>query len=448
VKAERIFALGVGGVGMAGLARMLLQAGQEVYGCDVAETALVQELCGEGLHFHPGHQRKLLPENLDWAFRTPAVLESSPDLQALREAQVPVFRRAQVLGRLAASRTGLAVAGAHGKTTTSAILATLLREAGLECGYAVGGETALPGRVADWGSAAEFVFEADESDGSLVQYQPAVSILNSVEWDHVERFPTEEALLRLYRHFALRSSELWLREDDLLAARCAKGHRAVSRVGRSAHCELQLLERQDLPGAQRFVWRWRGREVESSLSLPGEHNTFNALLALGVALGRGLDPEELSLGLASFTSVGRRLDHFVDAKGRRVIHDYAHHPTEIRALLQAARSWQPRHIRLVFEPHRYSRTRHLLQPFAEVLSQAEELDLLPVYAASEHPEQGADSAELLEACRQLAPERPSRLWSHQDLLLQQVEHDAEADCWLLAGAGRISELYEKLKSDN
>ncbi len=429
--------IGVGGVGMAGLARLLRQAGFPASGSDLSPGPLGADLQDLGVRVSAGHRASHVPPDTAWAVRTPAVSADNPEVEAARARHIPVFARGEVLAALSRQRPCLAVAGAHGKTTTSAMLAHMLRACGIHVGYAIGGETALPGKVADAGTDPRFVCEADESDGTLAAYRAEVGVLTHVEWDHIEYFPTLESLLACYRRFAFRCRTLWIREDDALAAKLAEGHPRLRRVGRSPQADLSLLSAADDPRGQTLRLDGAG----GRLTLPGLHNAWNALLALGAASELGVEPAQGLAALASFVSVGRRFDRR-EANGVTLIADYAHHPTEIRALLDAARALAPRRIRVAFQPHRYSRTRHLLDDFARCFDGVAELHLLPVYAASESPSQGVDSATLARAC---AAHLPTRLHRDAEALAEDVLPGfCDGDVFLIVGAGDIARLLPML----
>jgi len=432
--------VGIGGVGMAGLARLLLQRGFRVSGSDAAPNRLCDDLASMGARIFRGHGVGHVPPDTAWAVRTPAVAGDNPEVVAARARGVPVFNRGEVLASFSGTRDTIAVAGAHGKTTTSAMLAHMLRACGVDCGYAIGGETALPGRVADAGDGNWLVCEADESDGSLALYAPKVAVLTHVEWDHVERFASEEALLRCYRRFVAHSDTVWVREDDPLAIRLAEGAPRVRKAGSSSGCAAWVLNAEDDPRGQRVRVVAEGRELSGRLALPGRHNSWNAVLALGAAMEAGVDAAEAWASMADFQSVGRRFQR-LEVKGVTLIHDYAHHPTEIRAVIASARALRPRRLLVVFQPHRYSRTRHLLRAFAESFRGADRLDLLPVYAASEVPDQGVDSAALLEACADLK----ARLWPDRASLAEALVSECrEGDVVLIAGAGDVERLQGEL----
>lgn len=434
--------LGIGGVGMAGLALLLRAEGREVSGSDAEQGPLTAFLRSQGISVNVGHHRDRIPAGVAWAVRTPAVAEDNPELEALRSGQVPVFARGNVLAVWSRARRTLAVAGAHGKTTTTAMLTHMLRACGVDCGYAIGGETVFAGRVAAAGSDPLFVCEADESDGTLAQYAPEIGLLTHVEWDHIERFATEAALLTCYRRFAARCGTLILHADDALAARVAEGHPRV----RVVDAERFPVEREDDPKGQSMILSWKGESIRTRLCLPGRHNTRNALLALAAVTELGLDAGTAWRSLERFVSVGRRFDR-CRVGGVEVVHDYAHHPTEVRALLESVRALRPRRIFAAFQPHRYSRTRHLLAEFAEAFAGVHRLDLLPVYAASELKQQGKSSLELAERCRTVLGGEAVRHFERAEELAEAVGKELEAgDVFLIVGAGDILKLTGSIQS--
>ena len=433
---------GIGGVGMAGLARLLLQKGFRVSGSDAARNRLTHLLQQEGATISQGHAVTNLPEEVDWAVRTPAVGEENPEVQALRARGVPVFARGDVLAALSRTRRTLAIAGAHGKTTTAAMLTHLLRAAGVDCGYAIGGETAFVGCVADWGASDWFVCEADESDGTLVHYAPEVGVLTHVEWDHVERFGSESALLDCYRRFVSRCTRVVIREADARARQVTSGHPGVVALKENTLGP----ETADDPLGQWVQARLNGKSCRFRLPLPGRHNAWNACMALTAAGLTGQDPVSSAAPLASFASVARRFER-VRVGGVEIIHDYAHHPTEIRAVMTSARALLPRRLQVAFQPHRFSRTRHLLHEFAEAFSGVDRLFLLPVYAASEAREQGVDSDALREACAErLGVERVALFADTASLLESAGKNLAIGDVFLIVGAGDILEVFERMRA--
>ncbi len=429
LRPARVHLIGVGGVGMAGVARLLRQAGFDLSGSDMAPNRLTETFQAEGGRFFQGHAVAHLDGDVVWAVRTPAVGEDNPEVAALRARHVPVFARGDVLAAFTRQRRSLAVAGAHGKTTTSAMLVHLLRKAGIACGYAIGGETDFPGRVGDAGTSPLFVCEADESDGTLVQYAPEIGVLTHVEWDHVERFSSEAALLRCYRAFAARCGTLVVRADDALAMEIAADHPRVIRVGNDA----KLLSAQSDPGGQEMNVEIGGNLHGVRLPLPGLHQAWNALLAMTAAHACGVSAFDLS----DFVSVGRRFERH-QVSGVTVIHDYAHHPTEVRALMDSVRALGGRRVVAAFQPHRYSRTRHLLEGFADAFRGVDALHLLPVYAASEGRDRGVDSDALAVCCRKRNPALAVRYHPARPELVEAVMKElGPEDIFMVVGAGDI-----------
>jgi len=438
----RVHFVGIGGVGMAGLARLLLQAGFGVSGSDVAAHRLTRLLAAEGAAVFRGHSVRHVPADVVWAVRTPAVGEDNPEVQALRSRGVPVFARGEVLAAYSRLRRSIAVAGAHGKTTTSAMLTHLLRAAGTDCGYAIGGETDFPGCVADRGMSDWFVCEADESDGTLVHYAPEIGILTHVEWDHVERFGSEAALLDCYRRFVGRCGRVVIREADDLAVVVTAGHPGVVCLSEKTLC----LETEDDPEGQWVRAVLDGRPVAFRLPLPGRHNAWNAVMALTAAELTGADVGAAAAPLESFASVGRRFER-ARVDGVEVIHDYAHHPTEIRAVMASARALRPRRLVVAFQPHRFSRTRHLLRDFAEAFRGVDGLHVLPVYAASEARELGVDSDALGSVCAEVLGRERVRVHADGAALMESVRKDlAIGDVFLIVGAGDIQEVFERMRA--
>ena len=427
----RVHMIGVGGVGMSGLARLLQGLGCTVSGSDTAPNPLTDALSAAGVRIFPGHAREHVNGAVDWAVRTPAVDAENVELAALRGRHVPVYARGEVLAAYSRTRKTLAVAGAHGKTTTSAMLTHLLRAAGMQPGYAIGGETAFPGRVADTGEGPWFVCEADESDGTLTQYAPFVGVLTHVEWDHVERFPTEAALLQCYRRFVARCAHLVVWGADVLAMRVSNEHPQRTVLGRDVLWDTDPWDGE----GQGLCVHFPEGTVRTRLPLPGAHQARNAVMAMTAARAAGCSPA--AMDLQDFVSVGRRFSSEVVA-GVRVLHDYAHHPTEVAALMDSVQSLGAARVVAAFQPHRYSRTRHLLQGFAEAFTSVDALHLLPVYAASEAKARGVDS-DALAACFQAAcPQTSVTLHTDRADLVGQVSKELRpGDLFLIVGAGDI-----------
>ncbi|MFH0880863.1 MAG: UDP-N-acetylmuramate--L-alanine ligase [Lentisphaerota bacterium] len=390
--------IGMGGIGMAGLAFLLSRRGFQISGCDTAESRVTQWLALRGISVQKGHDPKHLGLATDWAIRTPAVKEDNPELLEARRLFIPVFQRGMVLPALLEGRTSLAVSGTHGKTTTTAMIAHILRASGRDPSFFVGGEWDADGGMADEGKGGFMVVEADESDGTVVYYHPDIAVITNIEYDHMENFESEAGLIAFFRRFAgnARRHVVYCADDPRALEVCQDFENSVS-CGLSERSNVRgVVEREDSEFSQVLVEHFRRPLGSLRLPAPGLHNVRNALTATAAGLQLGMSFEEIRKGLESFRPVRRRFDQVVEARGIRVISDYAHHPTEIRALVQTALRLPHRRLLAVFQPHRYTRTLALGPDFPPGFEGIEELVLAPVYEASEKPLAGGTSADLAE----------------------------------------------------
>jgi len=441
--------VGIGGAGMSVIAALLAARGEQVSGSDARASASVEALRARGVEVHVGHEAALveaLPEGSRVVVST-AVRESNPELAAARASGLEVLHRSRALAWLMEGHRVVAVAGAHGKTTTSAMLAVALREAGLDPSFAIGGSVmggsdALSGGGA--GSGDVFVAEADESDGSFLAYEPFVALVTNVEPDHLDHFGSREAFEQVFADFAARvrpDGALVVCADDEGARRLAERVRAEGRVkvlsyGTSADADLVLDPHTRLVRLPEELAGEGSPEVQLELAVPGAHNVLNATGALAVLALLGVPPIEGARGLAAFHGTGRRFEDRGSARGVRVVDDYAHHPTEVTALLRAARTVAGAgRVLVLFQPHLFSRTAHFQREFAEALSLADLAVVTEVYAAREDPVPGVSGetitrhlpsarfvADRLEAARTVAAEA------------------REGDLVLTVGAGDVTEL--------
>ena len=402
----RVHLVGAGGVGMAGLAFLLKARGCEVSGCDLRANRLTDWLRREGIEVALGHDPRHA-ERADWLVRSTAVPASHPELLRARERGLPVFRRGEVLPALLEGRTGIAVAGSHGKTTTVAMIAQVL-----DCGYFVGGEIAdRPGVARDGDPLA---VEADESDGTLAGYEPDFSAILNVDYDHMEHHASEAAFVGCFERLIERTRErVFYRADDPILRRLCEGR---------ARCEP-----------------FRFPDPPLDLPLPGDHNQWNAAAARAVCRCR-MDDAQIARRLARVAPVRRRFETISEAGGVRVVADYAHHPTEIAALVRAARSFRPRRLLALFQPHRHTRTRALGAAFPPAFEGVDELWIVPVYAASERPVEGGRSADLIR--RFPAARRPHAAES-PEAARREIEATARPGDWILVvGAGDVYERWQ------
>lgn len=428
---------------MAGLARLILQEGLRVSGNEIKLNAWTDQLEGMGAAVFPGHEAEHLPHDISLVIRTPAVPDESPDLVEARRRGIRVLSRGEALAEWTNRRKGIAVAGAHGKTTTSAMLALVLRRCGVNTGYFVGGDTQLPGAISDGGESEWAVIEADESDATLVHYRPQIGVITNIDWDHIETFASEQDVLDCFDHFAAQCSKGFLVADKGPCSHLAERFPHFQRVYPEGELPWTLLGHMDDGlGGMSFQFR-DGNAVlhKATLQVAGRHNAMNALLALAVANEVGVSVPEAVVALSEFHSVGRRFER-LRAQRINLIADYAHHPVEICCFLEAARKLVSGNMNVVFQPHRYSRTRHLMKEFVEVLAPLDLVILLPVYAASEAPIDGGTSSDLARELRAASKGEVFEVPTAAEAWQLARTLCAPNDFLLVIGAGDVYEVME------
>lgn len=400
---KRVHFVGVGGVGMAALARYLLERGHSVSGSDLHLNTLTAALHEGGAAIAEGHDPRHLPRDAEMVVYSSAVPADNAELLAARRRSLPVIKRAALLGHIMAERRGIAVAGSHGKTTTTAMIALVLQRAGMNPSYLVGGDVPDLGGGARAGTGPYVVAEADEFDGSLAYLQPYIAVITNVEAEHLDYFGTEQGVVDAFRRFALQvppDGSLFLCADDPRLQRIAETWPAgAGRLGTYAldgPADWTVADERVEGGHWSFVARQAGVTWGPfSLQIPGRHNVANALAAVAVAERLGVAPDLAAQALESFHGARRRFELHGEAGGVTIVDDYAHHPTEIRATLRAARARFPgRRLLVLFQPHLYSRTRLLLADFGASLSAADLVVVADIYAAREPDDPSISSRHL------------------------------------------------------
>ncbi|MDA0989503.1 MAG: UDP-N-acetylmuramate--L-alanine ligase [Verrucomicrobia bacterium] len=434
--------MGICGVGMAGLAVLLNARGLVVTGCDAAMGPLAGWLQKKGISVAGTHDVAHLDPRPDGVIRSPAVALESAEVQAALSMGLPVFRRGEMLPALLRGSLSVAVCGTHGKTTTSSFIAQLLQTAGRNPGWCIGGETAALGGVANPGVGNVMVVEADESDGTLVHYRADIGVITNIEFDHMEHFESEDAFAASFATFARQSQSLVTNADDPRAAAMGRAVDSAATFGFGESAAIRATEIETAGRGQTFtVWRQGESLGRWSLPLPGRHNVANVLAAIAVVDMLGLDSETVREGVAKLELPRRRFDGVADAHGIRVISDYAHHPSEIRALIAAAQSQPHDRLLAVFQPHRYTRTLALGPTFPAAFKGVDQLMLVPVYAASERPTKGAQSWDLYAHFRDAEgvplPQVASSLPIAWAAIRQQLQ---PGDLLLVIGAGDVERI--------
>ena len=401
-KSKRLHFIGIGGSGMSGLARIALSHGIAVSGSDAKDSSVLSALGALGAKVFSDHLAHQV-DGSDFIIYSTAIGQNNVELARARELNLPILTRAQALAILMSDSRSIAVAGTHGKTTTSSMLTVALQACGLDPSFAIGGTLTSSGSNAHRGTGEHFVAEADESDGSFIEYRPFAAIVTNVEHDHVDYFATEADVTQAFSDFAAtiaKDGYLVYCADDAGSAHLAssvQGPKLIS-YGTSVGADLFIDSINLLPMGSTSRVLWKGRAIGNlSLQVPGLHNVLNAGGALAMGLSLGAPAAEMLTGLASFHGTGRRFELKATVHGIRIIDDYGHHPTEVEVTLTAAKRYAGEgRLIVIFQPHRYSRTKAFMSEFAKALGIADQVVLLEIYAASEKQIPGVTSETIAE----------------------------------------------------
>ena len=392
--------IGIGGSGMSGIARMLINSGHKVTGSDVRESGNIEELRKLGAQIAIGHDAKNLG-NADTVVVTSALWPTNPEYVLAQEKKLPILHRSQALKYLTTNKKLISVAGAHGKTTSTGMVVTGLRVMGADPSFVNGGVIAEYGASSATGSSDLFVIEADESDGSFLHYQTAVALITNVDPDHLDHYGSLENFENEFGKFANGASDfVVISSDDPGAVRVTsliKDKRVIT-FGEAADADVRLVHIDASNALVSFEISYLGQNYATTLRVPGKHNAINAAGAFAVLVGLGLEPKPVLDAIATFAGTERRFELHGEIRGVKVYDDFAHHPTEVVAALSAARSVVGSgRLITVFQPHLYSRTRLFAKEFAQALELSDQVVVLDIYAAREDPEPGVTGALIADA---------------------------------------------------
>lgn len=441
--------IGIGGIGMGTLASLLLDQGHTVSGSDLKENEMTIGLKGRGVGVHLGHRIGNIVKDTDFVVYSSAIRVNNPELIESESRNIPVLRRAEVLAQLVNQQVGITIAGAHGKTTTTSMVSSLLINAGLRPTTAIGGIINSPTSYnANLGEGKYFVAEVDESDGTFLYFNPHYSIITNMDFEHVDFYKNWEGITQAFAKFinSTRSDGCLIacgEDKKLLELVRQAGVKAVT-YGMSDQYDVFAQDVFMDGFNSSFACRTRDGSLGNfQLSVPGRHNILNALACISLGLQLGIPYEVMFKTLKSFTGVKRRFQ----LKGRvnevMVIDDYGHHPTEIRATLKAARLFHPKRLITVFQPHRYSRTKFLLNEFVEHLSLSDEVILTDIYAASEKIDEGVGVGVLLgELQKKLGPKVV--FLKKEGIIKYLQDYLQPGDMVIFQGAGDIYHLSDEL----
>ena len=452
---RRIHFVGIGGSGMCGIAEVLLNQGYEISGSDISANASVKRLTNAGAIVFIGHSEANI-DGADVIVKSSAVTVENPEIASARERGIPVVRRAEMLAELMRYRHGIAIAGTHGKTTTTSLITAILAEAGRDPTFVVGGRVNSVGTNAKLGGSRYLVAEADESDASFLHLQPMVSVVTNIEADHMETYGFDfEVMKKTYIEFLHNLPFYGLAvmciDDEVIRGLLVDVARPLLTYGFSDDAAYRISDLRAERRQCHFVID-RPDSLSSlniSLNIPGRHNALNAAAAIAVASDEGISDQAIIDGLFKFCGVGRRFevigDYPVEGGNAMLVDDYGHHPTEVKATIQAVRDgWPEKRLVMVFQPHRYTRTRDLYEDFVQVLSEVDVLLVLDVYTAGEEAIPGAGSKNICGSIRQRGGIDPIYVESIEEvpqLLGELVRGD---DLVMTQGAGSVSKLVAML----
>ncbi|MBR9729045.1 UDP-N-acetylmuramate--L-alanine ligase [Shewanella intestini] len=454
---KRIHFVGIGGAGMGGIAEVLLNEGYQVSGSDIAPNTVTQRLIRFGAKVIIGHQAQSV-NGVDVVVVSTAIDEQNPEIIAAKENRTPIVRRAEMLAELMRYRHGVAIAGTHGKTTTTSLISSVYGQAERDPTFVIGGLLNSAGTNARLGTSRYLIAEADESDASFLHLQPMVSVVTNIEADHMDTYGGDFEVLKntfvdFLHNLPFYGVAVICIDDDVVRELMPRIGRKLVTYGFSDDADIQAIDFDQSGHQSRFNVKRVGKpDLAITLNLPGQHNVLNALAAIAVATEDDIEDDAIVSALASFEGIGRRFQHlgeFNTSNGNvMLVDDYGHHPTEVAATIKAARAgWPDKRLVMAYQPHRFSRTRDLYEDFVEVLSQVDCLILLDVYAAGEAPVPGADGRALCRSIRARGQLDPIFAATPEQLALVLPDVLQNGDLLLTQGAGNIGALSQQLASN-
>jgi UDP-N-acetylmuramate--alanine ligase len=441
-KAQRVHFIGIGGIGMSGIAEILLTLGYAVSGSDLRRSSTTDRLSSLGATIFVGHAAANVVGS-GVIVTSSAIQESNPEVLEAKQRKIPVIQRAEMLAELMRIKYGIAIAGMHGKTTTTSMIATVLAAGGLDPTVVVGGRVDAMGSNARLGKSQYLVAEADESDRSFLRLSPILSVVTNLDREHMDCYrdlaDVETAFLEFMDRVPFYGACTACVDNPQLAAILPRVKRRVFTYGMSPHADYVARLLPSAEGVRScFEVAANGSVLGPfDLHVPGKHNVLNATAAIAIGVQLEIGGADIAQGLNSYRGVDRRFQLKGEGRGVSVVDDYGHHPTEIRATLSAAKECGYRHVHVIFQPHRYTRTRDLMQEFATAFDEADTVQILDIYAASEEPIPGVDAPALVRASRRNGIAYAS---GFEEATKRAACHAKEGDVILTLGAGNVSQV--------
>ncbi|OHU90848.1 MULTISPECIES: UDP-N-acetylmuramate--L-alanine ligase [Pseudoalteromonas] len=445
--------IGIGGAGMGGIAEVLAYEGYRITGSDIAKNAMTERLLKAGAEVFIGHHENNI-KDANVVVVSSAIDERNPEIIAAKGARIPIVRRAEMLAELMRFRHGIAIAGTHGKTTTTSLIASIFAQAKLDPTFVIGGLLNSAGTNAKLGTGDVLIAEADESDASFLHLQPMVSVITNIEADHMDTYEGDfEKMKDTYVDFIHNLPFYGLAvvciDSEVAADLIPRFARPTITYGESELADYRMENfKQTVSSSEFTVVTKKGEAIEVKLNMPGRHNALNATAAIAVAKDHDIDNAAILAALEKFEGIGRRFQHYGEFDNERgkvmLVDDYGHHPSEVAVTIQAARAgWADKRLVMIYQPHRYTRTRDLYEDFVKVLSEVDQLILLDVYSAGEAPIVGADSKSLCRSLRQRGVE-PIHVSDHAELSTILAETLQDNDLVITQGAGNIGQIVKQL----
>ena len=449
-KTKNIHFVGIGGIGMSGIAELLFNIGYQVTGSDMRVSETTRRLERLGVKVNYGHEGRF-SDGADVVVTSSAIDPENPEVKNAIEHHVPVIQRAEMLAELMRlKKFGIAVAGSHGKTSTTSMVSWVLHQAGLDPTVVNGGKVDSLGGNAKLGEGEFLVAEADESDGSFLKLSPVIEVVTNIDMEHLDYYKDLDHIKDVFLQFIDRipfyGAVILCLDDPHIVELLPQIHKRMITYGLHEQADIYAVDIHSMGRQSRFMVR-RGTEElgEITLNIPGRHTIYNSLATVAVGLELEIEFSVIAAALNSFDGVQRRLQVKGEAKGILVVDDYGHHPTEIRATLDAVRDgWPDRRLVVAFQPHRYSRTQALFDEFKTAFHRADVLILTDIYAASEQPIEGITSESLIEAIKQHGQREVYFVPDVEDLHIKLIDMLQEGDLLLTLGAGNIVNAGEEL----
>jgi UDP-N-acetylmuramate--alanine ligase len=451
-KIEKIHFVGIGGIGMSGIAEVLLNLGYKVSGSDLRSSETTERLASLGGEIHIGHSRDNLTA-VDVVVTSTAVQEDNPEVAEARSHMIPVIPRAEMLAELMRMKYGIAIAGTHGKTTTTSMVATVLTHGGIDPTIVIGGKLNTLGTNAVLGQGKFLVAEADESDGSFMKLSPTIAVVTNIDADHLDYYTggikqIKETFVEFINKIPFYGLAVLCLDDRNVAEVIPKVKKRFVTYGLTSQADIRATHIKLAGGTTTFVAHYKGyRMGEISFAMPGAHNVLNALACIAVAMELDVPFNLIQEGFAGFGGVGRRFQIKGEVNGIMIVDDYGHHPAEIRATLAAAKNgWPERRLVVAFQPHRYTRTKELFSDFVTCFYDADMLVLTEIYAASEKPIEGVTAENLAASIRKHGQKDVTFISEREKICSHLQGVIREGDIVLTLGAGNLWQIGEELLS--